>query len=52
MLVVRGSRFSSSQSKSGATHPDATAYLAYLTSAKAKPVFQAHGFTVLSAGRS
>jgi molybdate transport system substrate-binding protein len=36
----------------GATHPDATTYLAYLTSAKAKPVFQAHGFTVLSAGRS
>jgi molybdate transport system substrate-binding protein len=36
----------------GATQPDATAYLAYLTSAKAKPVFQAHGFTVLSAGRS
>ena len=36
----------------GATHPDATDYLAYLTSAKAKPVFQAHGFTVLSVGRS
>ena len=36
----------------GATHPDATAYLAYLVSAKAKPVFQAHGFTALSAGRS
>jgi molybdate transport system substrate-binding protein len=33
-------------------HPDATAFLAYLTSAKAKPVFQAHGFTVLGAGRS
>ena len=36
----------------GAAHPDATAFLAYLTSAKAKPVFQAHGFTVLGAGRS
>ncbi len=36
----------------GATHPDATAYLAYLVSAKAKPVFQAHGFTALSAGLS
>jgi molybdate transport system substrate-binding protein len=35
-----------------ATHPDAAAFLAYLASAKAKPVFQAHGFTVLGAGRS
>jgi molybdate transport system substrate-binding protein len=36
----------------GAANADATAFLAYLTSEKAKPVFQAHGFTVLSAGRS
>ena len=36
----------------GATHPDAAVFLAFLTSAKAKPLFQAHGFTVLSAGRS
>jgi len=36
----------------GAANPEATALLAYLTSAKAKPVFQAHGFTVLGAGRS
>ncbi len=35
-----------------AAHPDAAALLAYLTSAKASSVFQAHGFTVLSAGRS
>jgi molybdate transport system substrate-binding protein len=35
-----------------AAHPDAAAFLGYLTSAKAKPVFQAHGFTVLGAGRS
>jgi molybdate transport system substrate-binding protein len=35
-----------------AAHPDAAAFLGYLTSARAKPVFQAHGFTVLGAGRS
>jgi len=36
----------------GAANPDATAFLAYLTSAAAKPVFQGQGFTILSAGRS
>jgi molybdate transport system substrate-binding protein len=35
-----------------ATHPDATAFLAYVKSGKAKPVFEAQGFTVLDAGRS
>lgn len=30
------------------THPDATAFLAYIRSAKARPLFQAQGFTVLS----
>jgi molybdate transport system substrate-binding protein len=36
----------------GATSPDAAALLGYLTSARAKPIFQAHGFAVLGAGRS
>jgi molybdate transport system substrate-binding protein len=36
----------------GAGHPDATAFLAYIRSAKAKPVFEAQGFTVLSRGQS
>lgn len=36
----------------GATHPDAAAFLAYVKSAKAKPLFQAQGFTVLSPGQS
>jgi len=35
-----------------ATHPGAAAFLAYLTSAGAKFVFEAHGFAVLSSGRS
>jgi molybdate transport system substrate-binding protein len=35
-----------------ATHPDATALLAYLRSAKAKPLFEAQGFAVLGDGRS
>jgi molybdate transport system substrate-binding protein len=35
-----------------ATHPDAAAFLAYIRSDKAKPLFEAQGFTVLSAGRS
>ena len=36
----------------GATHPDAAAFLAYIRSDKAKPVFEAQGFAVLSSGRS
>ena len=36
----------------GATHPDAAAFLAYIRSDKAKPLFEAQGFTVLSPGRS
>jgi molybdate transport system substrate-binding protein len=32
--------------------PDALALLSYLTSAQAKPLFEAQGFTVLAAGRS
>jgi molybdate transport system substrate-binding protein len=36
----------------GASHPDAAAFLAYIKSAKAKPVFEAQGFTVLSPGQS
>ena len=36
----------------GASHPDASAFLAYIRSAKAKPVFEAQGFTVLSRGQS
>lgn len=35
-----------------ATHPDAAAFLAYARSARAKPLFEAQGFSVLSAGRS
>jgi molybdate transport system substrate-binding protein len=35
-----------------ATHPDAAAFLAYIKSDKAKPLFQAQGFTVLGQGRS
>ena len=35
-----------------ASHPDATAFLAYIRSVKAKPVFEAQGFTVLSRGQS
>jgi molybdate transport system substrate-binding protein len=36
----------------GASHPDAAAFLAYLKSARAKPLFEAQGFTVLSPGQS
>lgn len=36
----------------GASHPDAAALLAYIKSAKAKPLFETQGFTVLAAGRS
>jgi molybdate transport system substrate-binding protein len=32
--------------------PDAAAFLAYIRSDKAKPLFEAQGFTVLNAGRS
>lgn len=35
-----------------ASHPDAAAFLAYIKSAKAKPAFEAQGFTVLSPGQS
>jgi len=35
-----------------ATNPDAEAFLAYIKSAKAKPLFEAQGFNVLSPGRS
>jgi molybdate transport system substrate-binding protein len=35
-----------------AGHPDATALLAYIRSAKTRPIFEAQGFSVLSAGRS
>jgi molybdate transport system substrate-binding protein len=35
-----------------AAHPDAAAFLAYIRSNKAKPLFEAQGFTVLSSGRS
>lgn len=35
-----------------ATHPDAAAFLAYIRSGKAKPLFEAQGFTVLGSGRS
>jgi molybdate transport system substrate-binding protein len=35
-----------------ADRPEAAAFLEYLASAKAKPTFQAHGFTVLGTGRS
>ena len=36
----------------GATHPDAAAFLAYIRSDKAKPLFEAQGFSVLNPGRS
>ena len=36
----------------GANHPDAAAFLEYIKSAKAKPLFEAQGFTVLGGGRS
>lgn len=36
----------------GATSPEAAAWLAYVKSAKAKPLFEAQGFTVLSPGQS
>ena len=35
-----------------ANHPDAAVFLAYIKSAKAKPVFEAQGFTVLTKGQS
>jgi len=35
-----------------AAHPDAAAFLAYLRSANAKPLFEAQGFTALGAGPS
>jgi len=35
-----------------ATQPEAEAFLAYIKSAKAKPLFEAQGFTVLNPGRS
>jgi molybdate transport system substrate-binding protein len=35
-----------------ATHADAAAFLAYVKSAKARPLFEAQGFTVLGLGRS
>ena len=35
-----------------ASHPDAAAFLAYIKSAKAKPLFEAQGFTVLSPGQT
>jgi len=35
-----------------ANHPDAAAFLAYIRSAKTKPVFEAQGFTVLGRGQS
>jgi molybdate transport system substrate-binding protein len=34
------------------SHPDAAAFLAYVRSAKAKPLFEAQGFTVLAPGQS
>lgn len=37
---------------SGANHPDAAAFLAYVRSGSAKPLFEAQGFTVLGTGRS
>jgi molybdate transport system substrate-binding protein len=35
-----------------ASHPDAATFLAYIKSARAKPLFEAQGFTVLADGRS
>ena len=36
----------------GANHPDAPAFLVYVKSAKAKPLFEAQGFTILGPGQS
>jgi molybdate transport system substrate-binding protein len=36
----------------GASHPDAATFLAYVKSGKARPLFEAQGFTVLSPGQS
>jgi molybdate transport system substrate-binding protein len=36
----------------GARHPDAAAFLAYLASPHARPLFEAQGFTVLARGHS
>ena len=36
----------------GADHPDAAAFLAYVRSGGANPLFEAQGFTVLGSGRS
>lgn len=36
----------------GASHPDAAAFVAYLRSAKAKPLFEAQGFSFLGSGQS
>ena len=36
----------------GASHPDAAAFLDYVKSAKARPFFEAQGFTVLGPGQS
>jgi len=35
-----------------ASHPDAADFLAYVKSAKARPIFEAQGFTVLNPGQS
>ena len=35
-----------------ASHPDSAAFLSYVKSDKAKPIFEAQGFAVLSSGRS
>jgi len=35
-----------------ASNPDAAEFLAYIRSPKAKPLFEAQGFTVLSRGQS
>jgi molybdate transport system substrate-binding protein len=35
-----------------ATHPDAAAFLSFIKSTKAKPLFEAQGFTMLDTGRS
>jgi molybdate transport system substrate-binding protein len=35
-----------------ASHPQVAALLAYIRSDKARPLFEAQGFTVLNAGRS
>lgn len=36
----------------GTSHPDAAAFLAYVKSGKARPLFEAQGFTVLNPGQS